>query len=286
MVGLRARGQQRLGVAPLLPVDLAVRRRLGRLAQLLEARQQPLALLALVEPQPRLPQGVRGGGVPGLALDGQAQQLDGLLCLALGQQQLCQEDARGHVAGVELQHAPEGGLRVRTLVLRAPHQAQHVLGRGRVGQGLGGGPRLLLRPGQVVGEQQRQREVDPGEGQCGVGRQRGAEGRRGLLGLELLQQGHATVVGAASVFVAGEVGRDRRRAVAQRRQEYEARGQQQRSQAQGSSCRPAPSRTTTVRPAATSRAVSTCPPGQRTSSAATRRSLPRPKVSGRSLCDR
>ena len=192
-----------------------------------------------------------------------------------------QKDARGHVPGVQLDHAPEGGLRVRPRVLGAAHQPEHVLGLRRLGQGPGGGAGLLLGRGQVVGEQQREGQVDARERQAGVGRQRRAEVRGGLLGPELLQQRHAAVVGAASLLVIDGRGRRRR---CQRGEQHEARHQAAR--AQRASCKPVPSRSTTSRPAATSRAVSTRPPGQRTSRVATRRSAPRPKVSTRSLCDR
>jgi hypothetical protein len=153
---------------------------------------------------------------------GRPQQLDGAIVAALLHLELGQVDTGAEVGRVELEHLREGRLGDVDLVLRLGEETEDVVRLRRVRRGRGGllrGRRRGRRIGQV---EQRNREVDPGQIERRIDRQRAAEAGGGLGVVVLLEQRDADVVGAVGILARGRAfsgapGRRRRRLASRRR---------------------------------------------------------------------
>ena len=199
-VGLRPGGRHGLRVAPLLRVVLADQRPVTALAQHSEALEHLLAFLRLAGADEGEAEVVDGGGVVGLGRHRGPELCDGLRILARLEVELAEVDERTDVVGIERQHLPERRFRLVDTVLPPRDQAEDVVRRGQVRQGLRGGPRLALGARKVGHVEERDGEVGAGNGERRIDLQRFPEGLGRIRGPELLEQRHPPVVRAVGVF--------------------------------------------------------------------------------------
>ena len=163
-------------------------------------RHRLAALVSTAGEEERVRQPVRRRRVVGRDVQGPPERRDRLLMLALLAVELTEVDGRPRVGRVDPLHARERVDGLGRSPGTAGDEAEHVVGLGRVRKIRLGGDNLALGSVRIAGVEERDAEVQAGDGQARIGLERAPELGGGGGEIELLEARDADVVRAIGIL--------------------------------------------------------------------------------------